>query len=152
MRHHVGCYVALQPSLHPCNKYPSCASLSCVVAGDVFRSVLMGGVMDAGWPKAAAPSSQHLVRFTSRVKSVGPGSSITLERRLPWEVKQQWGPQLHAVKPRVVDAGLEAMTLEFKWSQYRGHLKEDGLNAVMFNQMAQRCGWRDLTSGLLPKS
>jgi hypothetical protein len=110
--------------------------------GDVFRSILMGGVMDAGWPKAAAPSSQYLVRFTSRVQSVGPGSSITLERRLPWEVKQQWGPQLHAVKPRVVDAGIEAMTFEFKWSQYKGHLKEDGLNAVMFNQMAQRCGWR----------
>ncbi|WIA36046.1 hypothetical protein OEZ86_007405 [Tetradesmus obliquus] len=106
-------------------------------SSEVFRSVLMGNKMDPGWPKAAAPGSNFLVRFSSRVKSVGPGSSITLERALPWEVKQQWGPQLHAVKPSVVDAGLEALTIEFAWSPYKGHLKEDGLNAVMFNQMAQ---------------
>lgn len=35
---------------------------------DVFKSNLMGGIMEAGWPSSGA---RNLVRFSSRVSQVG---------------------------------------------------------------------------------
>ncbi|KAI8464294.1 MAG: pectin lyase fold/virulence factor [Monoraphidium minutum] len=101
-------------------------------SADALKSNLMGGLMEAGWPGSGA---RNVVRFSSRVKEVGPGGQITLERPLPWEVKTQWGPVLHAVKPSINEAGVEALTFEFKWTKYPGHLKENGYNALHMNQM-----------------
>lgn len=79
------------------------------LAGEVLRSNLMAGLMDAGWNKGGA---RNVVRFSSRVTEVG-GGVVTLERALPWEVKTQWGPGLHAMRPALTDVGVEALTIEF---------------------------------------
>lgn len=85
-----------------------------MAADDAFKTTLMGGILNAGWPSSGV---HNLVRFSSRVESVGPGGRITLERKLPWEVKTQWGPAVHAVAPNTREVGLESMTFEFKWTR-----------------------------------
>jgi len=57
------------------------------------------------------------VRFTSRITDVNPSGYITLERKLPWEVKTQWSPSLHAVRPLLNEVGVEALTFEFPWTR-----------------------------------
>lgn len=99
-----------------------------------FKASLLGNSMEPGWPGSAA---RNLVRFSSRVKSVDPGKGlVVLERPLPWEAKQAFSPSLHAVRPTLSEAGVEGLTFEMAWTPYPGHLKEDGWNALHFNQLS----------------
>lgn len=54
------------------------AALYSTLPADVFKSSLMGGLMEAGWPSSGA---RNLVRFTSRVKQVRRAARASCWRR-----------------------------------------------------------------------
>jgi hypothetical protein len=69
-------------------------------------------------PGATLRGERNAVRYSSRVKSVSARDrKVELERPLPWAAARAWRPQLHRLRPRLSNVGIEAMTLEFKWSR-----------------------------------
>ncbi len=55
-----------------------------------------------------------------------------MERPLPYDVDVLLSPELHAFRPGIEQAGLEDMTLFFKWSPAAPHLMEAGWNGVEY--------------------
>lgn len=80
--------------------------------------------------------TRSIVRFLSRVKSAS-GTSIELERPLPYDVRLEWTPEIHKFVPSLQEFGVEHLSIHFPWSAYLGHFKEKGYNALFFEDVAQ---------------
>lgn len=95
------------------------------------------------------PSGQDLlgtravVRFLSRAKNV-KGTTIELERPLPYDIRLNWQPEIHRFAPTLQEFGFEHLSIRFPWSPYRGHFKEKGYNALFFQNVSQ-CWVNDVT-------
>jgi hypothetical protein len=88
---------------------------------------LHGGLTDVGCEQ----TGRVLVDFHSQVTAVS-GTSITLERPLPVDVRAEWKPEIHRLAPTIQDVGVERLTLQFPESAYPGHLAELGYNGIFF--------------------
>lgn len=76
------------------------------------------------------------VRITSVKKS-----TVTLERPLPLDVREEWDPRLTTHVKALTGAGVEALTLEAAETPQSPHLLDKGHNGVTF-QCAYDC-WAD---------
>ncbi|MFF1699583.1 glycoside hydrolase family 55 protein [Streptomyces sp. NPDC058257] len=76
------------------------------------------------------------VRITSVKKS-----TVTLERPLPLDVREEWDPRLTTHVKALTGAGVEALTLEAVETPQSPHLLDKGYNGVTF-QCAYDC-WAD---------
>jgi hypothetical protein len=57
-------------------------------------------------------------------------SSITLERPLRFELREEWKPEVRTFQPRVEEVGIEHLSFEFPDDPYLGHFTEMGFNAI----------------------
>jgi hypothetical protein len=80
--------------------------------------------------------TRSVVRFLSRVRAVS-GNQIELERPLPYDVRPEWGPEIHRFVPSVQEVGVEHLSIHFPWTAYPGHFKEKGYNALFFQDVSQ---------------
>jgi len=80
--------------------------------------------------------TRSIVRFLSRVKSAS-GTTLELERPLPYDVRAEWTPEIHRFVPSLQEFGIEHLSIHFPWSAYPGHFKEKGYNALFFKDVAQ---------------
>jgi len=79
----------------------------------------------------------RVARHLSRVRAVDPaGAFVELERPLVHNVSLAWAPRLHLFSPQRngSETGFEDLTVEFPWTPYPGHFKEQGYNAIHLNQ------------------
>ena len=60
-------------------------------------------------------------------------TSLIIDRPLPFDVRTEWQPELHAVHASLQESGIENLTIEFAEKPYGGHFKEAGHNAVYFS-------------------
>jgi hypothetical protein len=86
--------------------------------------------------------TRSIVRFLSRVRSVST-NQIELERPLPYDVREEWAPEIHRFDPSLQEFGIEHLSIHFPWSAYPGHFKEKGYNALFFQDVAQ-CWIKDV--------
>jgi len=96
---------------------------------------------DAG-PATLSECHGHLCDWAARVKAV-EGNTIVLDRPLRLDVKTEWVPEIHSWQPAVEDSGLEGITFEFKGTEKKPHLEEEGFNAVQMAN-AVNCWVRNL--------
>jgi len=68
---------------------------------------------------------------------------ITINRSLRTDVRPEWQPHVMSVSPTVTDSGIENLKIEFPGPKYGGHFKEDGYNAIEF-QNVQHCWVRNV--------
>lgn len=96
--------------------------------------------LHGGWgvtaPTAAAHVSaselqgtQYAAQLLARVMSA-TNTALTLDRALPFDVRTEWQPELHAVNATLKEVGVEELTIEFADKTYGGHFKEAGYNAL----------------------
>lgn len=71
------------------------------------------------------------------------GQVLRLDRPLRADVCLQWGPQIRAFRPTVSETGIEALSIEFPATPYKGHFTEVGYNAVAMSGVAN-CWLRDV--------
>ena len=69
--------------------------------------------------------------------------TVTLDRKLPFDVQTHWQPEIHTLQPSLREAGIEDVTIEFGEAQYGGHFKEAGYNALYIGA-AHDCWVRNL--------
>ena len=100
---------------------------------------LYGNLMPAGTDLLGTP---NVIRFLSRVKAVR-GSTVELERPLPYDVRLEWSPEIHRFSPSVTEVGVEHLSIKFPWSPYPGHFKEKGYNGLFF-QSVSNCWVNDV--------
>ncbi len=85
----------------------------------------------------------RLFEFASRIEAIR-GPLVTLERRLPLEIRPEWQPELHPFAPTVQEVGIEKLTLSFPDVASAPHLQEPGFNGIYFYRVAN--SWiRDVT-------
>jgi hypothetical protein len=96
---------------------------------------------DAG-PATLDECRGHLCDWAARVKAV-EGSAIVLDRPLRLNVKLEWAPEIYSWQPIVEEAGLEGITFEFKGTEKKPHLEEEGFNAVQMGN-AVNCWVRNI--------
>lgn len=78
--------------------------------------------------------NRMLVRFPSRIESVGDGA-ITIERPIRSDVELRWSPAIYSATPTVEEIGIENLTIEMPATQYVRHWKETGNNAIQFERV-----------------
>jgi hypothetical protein len=61
---------------------------------------------------------------------------VRLERRLRFDVRAEWRPEVRAFEPTVTDSGVEDLAFEFPAIPYQGHFTEQGFNPVAFEDVA----------------
>lgn len=74
-------------------------------------------------------------RFVSKVIEKN-SSTITLERSLPFDVREVWQPKIYRFAPSVREVGIEHLTLKFPDAPYPGHFRDKGFNGIYFNRTA----------------
>jgi len=82
------------------------------------------------------------------------GDTVTIDRPLRWNVKLTWKTLVRDFNPSVTESGVEGLALEFPKTQYAGHFKELGHNAIAFGDVAD-CWARNILitnadSGIFP--
>ena len=80
--------------------------------------------------------TRAVVRFLSRVRKV-IGTTIELERPLPYDIQLNWQPEVHRFVPTLQEFGFEHLSIQFPWSPYPGHFKEKGYNALFIQSVSQ---------------
>jgi Pectate lyase superfamily protein len=80
--------------------------------------------------------TRTVVRFLSRVQKV-EGTTIELERPLPYDIRLNWQPEIHRFSPTLQEFGVEHLSIKFPWSPYPGHFKEKGYNGLFFQNVSQ---------------
>ncbi len=78
-------------------------------------------------------SNTKLVDWVFKVTAID-GNTITLDRPLHVDVKQEWGAQVYRHEPTVQDVGVEGLTFEFEGVAKKAHNSEAGYNAVFLRQ------------------
>ncbi|WP_409058421.1 glycoside hydrolase family 55 protein [Streptomyces sp. SYP-A7185] len=92
------------------------------------------------WDDKTKLTSYVPYEWPVRVTSV-KRSSVTLERPLPLDVREEWDPRLTTHVGALTGAGVEALTLEAVETPQSPHLLDRGYNGVTF-QCAYDC-WAD---------
>lgn len=72
--------------------------------------------------------------LVSVVKIEGP--RVTFDRPLRFDTRAAWSPQLRSFRPTVTECGIEGLGFAFPGTQYRGHFKENGANAIELRQVS----------------
>jgi hypothetical protein len=85
--------------------------------------------MDPG--NVGEDEGQQVFNHVSRVTAI-EGTSVSIERPLPIEVRTDWSPEIRAVNPSTREVGIEHFTMEMAGTTYPGHFNEEGYNAIMF--------------------
>jgi hypothetical protein len=78
-----------------------------------------------------------------RVVSV-EGQRVRFDRPLRFDTRLEWRPEIRSFAPTVTECGIESLGFEFPTTQYRGHFKENGANAIELRQVAN-CWVRDVS-------
>jgi hypothetical protein len=78
----------------------------------------------------------------ARVVAVS-GNRVTIDRRLPNEIRTDWQPRVHAYNPTVTEVGVESLGFEFPNRPYAGHFTERGANPIALSNVAD-CWVRDV--------
>ncbi|PSC70261.1 band 7 [Micractinium conductrix] len=73
--------------------------------------------------------------LSSRILAIN-GKEVTLERAVPWNIREEYEPALITRVPAMADVGFEGFTMEFAWTPYMGHHLEQGLNGIQFDGVA----------------
>lgn len=63
------------------------------------------------------------------------GQHVTFDRPLRFDTRAEWQPELQRFDPTVTESGIEELGFAFPGTQYRGHFKEDGHNAIELRQV-----------------
>ncbi|WP_367043358.1 glycosyl hydrolase family 28-related protein [Streptomyces sp. Je 1-332] len=92
------------------------------------------------WDDKTKLTSYVPYEWPVRITSVNK-STVTLERPLPLDVREEWGPRLTTHVTALTGAGVEALTLEAVEKPQSPHLLDKGYNGVTF-QCAYDC-WAD---------
>ncbi|MGC4074855.1 MAG: glycosyl hydrolase family 28-related protein [Nibricoccus sp.] len=58
------------------------------------------------------------------------GDRVTFDRPLRFETRPEWKPEVQSFEPTVSESGIESLGFVFPATQYRGHFKENGANAI----------------------
>lgn len=90
------------------------------------------------------PGSMDELRGRVRVSMVArvvgvvgvDGRRVELDRRLRFDVRVGWRPELREFKPSVSECGVEDLTFEFPETPYEGHFTEQGYNPVALSGVA----------------
>ncbi len=90
---------------------------------------------------AEDPGSMDELRGRVRVSMVArvvglEGRRVELDRRLRFDVRPAWRPELREFKPSVSECGVEDLTFEFPETPYGGHFTELGYNPVAMSGVA----------------
>lgn len=101
---------------------------------------LIHGGQDAG--AATFTEMKHFIDTVATVVAV-EGQTVTLDRPLRLGVDPKWQTELWSFAPAVENAGLESLTFEFPGVPKKGHLQEEGFNAVHMFDVAN-CWARDI--------
>lgn len=112
--------------------------------GSNARPLSLINHLHGGWevtaPDAAAHVSaselqgtQYAAQLLARVVS-STNTALTLDRALPFDVRTEWQPELHAVNATLKEAGIEELTMEFAEQTYGGHFMEAGYNALYLSE------------------
>ena len=99
--------------------------------------------LHGAWEVAALEAAAHVsaselqgtryaAQLLARVLSA-TNTALTLDRALPFDVRTEWQPEVHAVNASLKEAGVEELTIEFAEKMYDGHFKEAGFNALYFS-------------------
>lgn len=67
---------------------------------------------------------------------------VHLERRLRFDVRPEWQPEVRSFEPTVTDSGVEDIAFAFPVTPYRGHFTEQGFNPLTFDGVAHCWGRR----------
>ncbi|PRW60776.1 band 7 [Chlorella sorokiniana] len=141
----------LPPTLLLAGRYAATALLAELAAAEApadpspgtLDDYLFGaGVLAAPEGSEEEVSEPDLIRFVAKVTAVGKGW-VELDRALPYDLRLEWQPEVHAFAPSVWLSGFEGFTLEFPWSAYRSNLEVDGYNGVGLYE-AVNCWVRDV--------
>lgn len=94
--------------------------------------------------------------FLARVVAVKSGPPrVQLDRPLRWDVRLDWKPRLYSAASSVEEAGIEHLAFEFPVTDYDGHFKERGFNAIelsgVHNCWARNIVIRNADSGIFAK-
>ena len=95
--------------------------------GTLFRALYGGKHPGNGAQDGGREVFHHYTRVTAAA-----GTTLTMERSLPFEVDTNWTPQIKAAAPTTREVGVESMTLEMAGTPYPGHFNEAGYNAIYF--------------------
>lgn len=77
------------------------------------------------------------VRVSMAARVVGlEGRRVELDRRLRFDVRVGWKPELREFRPSVSECGVEDLTFEFPETPYEGHFTERGYNPVALSGVA----------------
>lgn len=116
------------------------------LADDVDHTLLEH--MAGGGPGAESYTWDDKTKLTSYVPYEWPvritsvkKSTVTLERPLPLDVREEWDPRLTTHVKALTGAGVEGLTLEAVETPQAPHLLDEGYNGVTF-QCAYDC-WAD---------
>ncbi|GAX73728.1 hypothetical protein CEUSTIGMA_g1181.t1 [Chlamydomonas eustigma] len=109
---------------------------------DLYNNVNVTNMCKVTGQPAYCINDLRVMRFHSRIYAVHT-NYIVLERPLPFNISLEWVPEVHAFVPGIQQCGIEALTIQFQWKQYAGHLLEDGFNGIEFAGAAN-CWARDL--------
>lgn len=88
--------------------------------------------------------NMDVLRFHSKITGVD-GSTVTLERPLPFNISLAWKPNVYSHTAGIIrEVGISDLTIEMRHSPYVGHFLEPGFNGLEFTD-ASRCWAKDLT-------
>jgi len=79
---------------------------------------------------------KHFFDWVARVVSV-QGKTVELDRPLRMDVRTEWNPELLAFNPTVSEVGIEHLSFEFPGIPKKGHLQEEGFNAIYLRGAVQ---------------
>jgi hypothetical protein len=85
---------------------------------------------------------ENFIDWVARVEKVD-GKTITLDRPLRIDLRKAWQPEIWTYQPGIEGVGVEQLTFEFAGREKRPHLKEEGFNAIYFDD-ADNCWVRDV--------
>jgi hypothetical protein len=83
----------------------------------------------SGDPGDIRRGKQLDTRMLVRVAAIN-GDRVRLDRPLRFETRPDWRPELRSFQPTVTESGIEGLAFDFPATQYRGHFKENGANAI----------------------
>ncbi len=85
----------------------------------------------------------HELNWVVRIDDVS-GNTVTLHQPLRFDLQSGWLPPVRSYNP-VKEVGVENVHITFDYTNYPGHLKEDGHNPLYFHG-ALNCWFRNLKS------
>lgn len=112
--------------------------------------VLMGPSVELGreihgGENAGPMSFKEIKQFFGQIVTVlaVDGKQVTVDQPMRLPVKPEWGAELWSFEPTVEEVGIEGLTFEFPGVPKKGHLNEEGFNAI-FTRFVSNCWISDV--------